>query len=288
MARKILCFGEVLWDCLPAGLFLGGAPLNVASHLKRLGADPIMASAVGSDVLGEEALSRVRKRGLTITEIAVIEGVPTGTAHVDLDADGVASYRFPEPCAWDAVPAAPALAIAKDVDAIVFGTLAARSDANEATLEALLEVDGPLKIFDVNIRPPYFDRLNASVLAQKADVLKVNDEELEELTGMDVADDLPEGPLQLLSTITGVRRICLTRGKAGAVFWDHGNTTVAESPEVEVKDTVGAGDAFTAAITLALIEGESADKFLSRACKLGAYIASQDGAVPEYDPTSFA
>lgn len=287
MARKILCFGEILWDCLPAGLFLGGAPLNVASHLKCLGSDPVMASAVGDDILGEEALSRVRKRGLAITEIAVIEGVPTGTAHVDLDAQGLATYRFPEPCAWDAIPNEAALAVAKDMDAIVFGTLATRSQANEDTLEALLAIEGPLKIFDVNIRPPHFDRLNASVLAQMADVIKLNEEELETLTGMDVVEDVPEGPLQLLSTITGVRKICLSRGELGAVFWNHGEATLSDAPEVNVKDTVGAGDAFTAAITLGLLDGESPEKFLPRACKLGAFIASQDGAVPEYDPKQF-
>lgn len=284
MAKKILCFGEVLWDCLPAGLFLGGAPLNVASHLQRLGAEAIMASAVGADVLGDEALARIRKRGLTITEVAVVTDLPTGTAHVELDSDGVASYRFPKPCAWDAIPAAPALAIAQSVDAIVFGTLATRSGMNEDTMEALLAIDGPLKIFDVNIRQPYFDRLSTTVLAQRADVIKVNDEELALLTGMDVTEALPEGPLQLLSTITGVHRICLTRGAEGAVFWDHGTMTVAEAPEVTVKDTVGAGDAFTAAITLALIHDESAESFLPRACRLGAFIASKDGAVPDYDP----
>jgi len=287
MARKILCFGEILWDCLPPGLFLGGAPLNVASHLRRLGAEPIMVSAVGGDVLGQEALSRVRKRGLAITEIAIVEDLPTGTAHVDLDAHGVASYQFPEPCAWDAIPLDAALAIAPEVDAIVFGTLATRSAQNEDVVEKLLDVEGPLKVFDVNIRPPYFDRLNSIVLAQKSDILKINDEELERLTSMEVPEGVPEGPLQQLSTLTGVRRICLTRGPAGAVFWNHGEVTRADAPPVDVRDTVGAGDAFTAAITLGLCLEESAAHFLPRACKLGAFVASRDGAVPDYDPGDF-
>lgn len=281
--KKILCFGEVLWDCLPDGLFLGGAPLNVASHLQRLGADGLMVSAVGDDTLGEEALKRIRERGLAITEIAVAEGIRTGIARAVLDAEGNASYEFPSPCAWDGIPAEPALAIASEMDAIVFGTLATRSPQNEDTLEKLLSIKGPLRIFDINIRQPYFDRLTASVLAQKADVLKINDEELAVLTGMEIGDEPPEGALQLLSTITGVRRICLTRGADGAVFWDQGNMTIADSPPTDVADTVGAGDSFTAAIILGLLEGESPDVFLPRACRLGSLVASHRGAVPDYD-----
>ncbi|WOO39989.1 PfkB family carbohydrate kinase [Rubellicoccus peritrichatus] len=288
MDKKILCFGEILWDSLPAGLFLGGAPLNVASHLRRLGAEPIVVSAVGDDFLGEESLARIRKQDLAITDIAVVENTRTGVAKAELDADGNANYHFPEPCAWDSILVEPALVLISQLDAIVFGTLAARSEHNEAALEAILEKDGPLKILDVNIRPPHFDRLAVSVLAQKADVIKLNDEELELLSGMEVGEEAPEGPLQMLSTITGCRKICLTRGSAGAIFWDHGKMTLADAPQVDVRDTVGAGDAFTALVALALCNGKSADSFLSQACHLGAIVASHDGAVPYYDPGLFA
>lgn len=288
MEKKILCFGEILWDVLPSGLFLGGAPLNVASHLRRLGAQPVVASAVGDDFLGEESLARIRKQDLAITEIAVVENARTGIAKVELDADGNAKYEFPQPCAWDAIPAEPALAVASQMDAIVFGTLASRSDHNEEALEAILAKDGPLKIFDVNIRQPYFDRLAVSVLAQHADVIKLNDEELALLSGMEFGEEAPEGPLQMLSTITGCRKICLSRGAAGAVFWDHGRMAVADAPKVDVQDTVGAGDAFTALITLALCNEQAPEEFLPKACHIGALVASHAGAVPDYDPGLFA
>lgn len=262
MAKKILCFGEILWDVLPAGLFLGGAPLNVASHLRRLGAEPIMVSAVGSDFLGEESLTRIRRQNLDINNIAVIEGTKTGIARVKLNEKGNANYLFPEPSAWDAIPGKSALALAPKMDAIVFGTLATRSDHNEEALEAILDDKGPLKVFDVNIRQPYFDRLMTSVLAQKADVIKLNDDELELLSGMEFGEEAPEGPLQMLSTITGCRKICLTRGAGGAIFWDHGKMTVAEAPEIDVKDTIGAGDAFTALLTLALCNDQPPESFV--------------------------
>lgn len=287
MSHKILCFGEVLWDCLPEGLFLGGAPLNVASHLTRLGAQAAMVSAVGDDVLGLEALRRIQARGLAVTDVALRKGEVTGTARVLLDGGGNATYLFPEPCAWDAIPAGGAPLLMPGMDAVVFGSLAIRSPANEALLESLLEVPGPLRIMDVNLRAPYFDRLSVIVLAQKADVLKVNREELAILSGMESEEDVPEGPLQMLSTITGVRRICLSLGEEGAVFWDHGTLTRADAPPVEVVDTVGAGDALTAALAVGLCAGEEASVFLPRACKLGALVASRSGAVPDYDGKLF-
>jgi len=121
------------------------------------------------------------------------------------------------------------------------------------------------------------------VLAQKADLIKLNEDELTVLTGMEVTGDTPEGALQQLATLTGLSRICLSCGSSGALFWDKGEITRADAPQVEVVDTVGAGDAFTAAVTLGLCRGESPDLFLPRACRLGAFVASRAGAVPDYN-----
>jgi fructokinase len=288
----ILCFGEILWDCLPHGDFLGGAPFNVAYHLHRLGARPCMVSSVGQDDFGREALRRISERGLAANFIAGDPTHPTGTVRVQLDARGNASYVFADPAAWDFIPVTDQLlARAATGDAVVFGSLALRHEANRASLGRLLDVAGPLKVFDVNLRPPYDDLDLVRELARRADVLKLNDGELARLTGHSAIPPDAEAVLASaageLAQATACRSICVTRGEHGALWWRNGQVFTATAPKVAVRDTIGAGDAFTAAFTLGLVDGEAARDpraLLARACRLGAFVASQHGAQPDYDP----
>jgi fructokinase len=307
MAR-VLCYGEILWDCLPHARHLGGAPFNVAYHLRQLGHEPVVVSAVGNDELGRETLALVQSRGISTRFIAQHVDLPTGTVIVQLDAARNASYTFTEPAAWDRIPVQNAIPqndttavagasaeVTHTDDAIVFGSLAQRREFNREQLRRLLDLKGPLKVFDVNLRPPMRDRELILALARHAGVLKVNAHELLELTGKapSKATSAPPRSTEILgqavaglSALTGVRSICVTRGGEGALWLHDGKLFAATAPPTQVRDTIGAGDAFTAALVSGILAGESQrspETVLRRACGLGSFVASRDGAQPAYD-----
>ncbi len=294
MAR-VLCYGEILWDCLPQGRHLGGAPFNVAYHLKQLGHEPVVVSAVGADELGRETLALVQARGISTRFIAQHTDLPTGTVIVQLDAAGNASYTFTDPAAWDRIPVQKAIPTNAEggevLAAIVFGSLALRHEFNREKLRQLLALPGPLKVFDVNLRPPMRDRELILALARHADVLKVNEHELLELTNPNSTSAQPTTSILLnrlvtLAQLTGVNSICVTRGSEGALWLHEGKTFAAPSPPTQVRDTIGAGDAFTAALVRGILSGAaqtSPEAVLQRACALGSFVASRDGAQPDYD-----
>lgn len=288
---RIFCFGEILWDRLPHGDFIGGAPFNVAYHLHRLGAEALMISAIGRDDFGRETLKRIAGRILSREFVAELDRLPTGTVDVKLDPRGNASYVFTDPAAWDRIPVtAELLAKAAASAAIVFGSLALRHEDNRASLENLLAVPGPAKVFDVNLRVPYDDLSLVARLARKADVLKLNDSELAKLTSTDAAQfsdatKVAES-LRRLADATGCSSICVTRGERGAMWLHRGEVVFAAAPKVTVRDTIGAGDAFTAMLTTGIVNDDASrdpEKLLRRCCALGAFVASQDGAQPDYD-----
>ncbi len=290
----ILCFGEILWDCLPHGLFLGGAPFNVAYHLKQLGHEPLMLSALGNDWLGEQTLKRIRARGLSDQLIHVDEELPTGTVDAVLDVRGNATYEFADPAAWDKLPDNEAVqTAAAQSAAFVFGSLALRHEENRVVLKKLLAQKHGLCVFDVNLRQPYIDIPLVLELAQQTDVLKLNANELLRLTihvlvpDADANEPLVREQIAILQSQTGCRSICVTRGSHGALWLKDGQIISATTPPIAVKDTIGAGDAFTAALVSGLLSSakrHEPQNLLTRACTLGAYVASQDGAQPAYVP----
>lgn len=284
-APVVACFGEVLWDCLPRGIFLGGAPLNVAYHLSRLGVVPRMISAVGRDFLGQEALRRLAAWGLDLSCIAR-RGSPTGTVRASLDGGGAASYVF-DPCpAWEQIPASRRLTdIAPPPAAVVFGTLALREPANRRALDKWLEAaPDAWRVADINLRPP-FDRMETVLwVLARASLLKLNADELVALTGAVPATDAGiERSVRRLAERHGIPRICVTAGDRGAgLLWDGGWHWVDARP-VAVRDTVGAGDAFLAGLLAGLLQrGERPPEALAAACRLGEFVATQDGATPAY------
>jgi fructokinase len=285
----------VLWDCLPAGRFLGGATLNVAYHAARLGARAAVLSCVGRDEPGDAALTRLAASGIDVSHVARHARLPTGLVAVEVGAGGQPSYTIAEPAAWDEIPlSTDALAAAEHARVIVYGTLAARSAANRGVLDRLLTVTGPWKVLDVNLRPPFDDLERALGLARRADIVKVNDAELARVSGVavDAAAGFPalRPAIAALAARIGPRTICVTCGERGAALWRDGELCSAPAPRVTVADTVGAGDAFTAALVLSLLaDGSPAGirAALARACGLGALVASLPGAQPEYDPEPF-
>ena len=289
--KRVLCFGEVLWDCLPRGRLPGGAPVNVAYHLKQLGAEPLVVSAVGDDVLGSEMLAHLEKRGLSTELIARHPHVPTGTVSVALDDAGQPTYTIRPNVAWDEITVPEeAWQKVENSDAIVFGSLAARSATNRTLLDRLLAIPNLLRVMDVNLRPPFDDRERALALAARADWLKLNEHELGFLTGMATGEkagaDL-SAAVRALAEMTAVEKICVTRGAEGAVMWAAGRLLEAGAPPVKVCDTIGAGDAFTAALVEGVLPGSQRglQETLEEACALGALVASLSGGQPEYDPT---
>ncbi len=285
-------FGEVLWDCLPSGKHAGGAPFNVAAHLAQLGVAADLISTVGQDPLGDEILQVARDKNVGtrfVTRARI--GLPTGKVIVTLDEKNNATYELVRPVAWDEIRVPPeALAAVADARALVFGSLAGRSPYNLEQLDKLLAIQGPKKFFDVNLRPPFADPGLVMSLARRADVMKLNDDELGRLatyarTG-EMTPDFPgteeaiAGACAKLAEATGVSCLCVTRGPQGAAWWDQGKLTCAPAPQVTVRDTVGAGDAFMAGLMAGLIRGTETHRMLETACRLGGYVASHYGATP--------
>ncbi|MEO8624387.1 MAG: PfkB family carbohydrate kinase [bacterium] len=265
---------------MPAGLFLGGAPFNVACHLRAAGVPSAMVSRVGADRLGEEILRRAARFGVATDLMQVDAELPTGFVRVSLDASGVADYDIVAPAAWDAIaPDELLLERAAAARAIVFGSLAQRHATSRATIERLWESDA-IMVFDVNLRPPFDDREVVAQSLKHANIVKVSHTELQQLVEwFDLPTEMRDAAAALAETFN-CDTVCVTRAALGAGLW-HANTW-AEHPgfEVEVRDTVGAGDAFLAVLLAGLLGGSPASSVLEHANLIGAYVATQYGAVP--------
>lgn len=293
-APPILCFGEVLWDVLPHGKFPGGAPINVAYHLRRHDRRAVPVTAVGRDELGDELLRRLANWDLETDYVAVVDAAPTGTVEVTIGEGGNASYHIVENVAWDLIEvSSDLLELARRSAALIYGTLAARFAHNREQLETLLGAGADaLKIYDVNLRPPYDDYHTVWELARSAHVIKLNHAELIALTGETAADDLRGAALRFAAR-SECRRVCVTAGERGAGLLIDGAWHWAEARPVKAKDTIGAGDAFLASLVNDLLRNAedhdyriAADEMLRRACRLGEFVAANDGATPRYRRTA--
>ena len=292
MNTEFYAFGEILWDCLPSGRHAGGAPFNVTAHLAQLGGSASLISAVGRDSLGDEILQVARDKDVNVDFVSRVRiGLATGTVIATLDEKGNATYELVQPAAWDEIKvSAKALNAVSKARALTFGSLAGRSPYNLEQLDRLLDVKGPLKFFDVNLRPPFVDSQLVIALAKRADIIKLNDGEVGKLSSWLLTGEMMHNTphttdeiAQACATIadaTNVSRICVTLAEEGAALWDSGNLVTAPAPKVSVKDTVGAGDAFMAGLMVGLTRGTDAHRVLENACRLGAFVASHYGATP--------
>lgn len=282
-AFKILAIGEVLWDLLPSGPLLGGAPANFALHAHALGADATLVSRVGRDARGREILDRFAALGFPTDFIATDANSPTGTVSVEIGGDGQPHYTIHENVAWDAIaPDAKAIDAAANADAVCFGTLAQRAPASRTTVQTLVAASSPraLRVFDINLRQAFFSRGIIESSLALATVLKLNDAELPVLVEMFALGGDTRAQLATLAGRFSLRVVALTRGAQGSLVLADGVWSENPGVPTEVRDTIGAGDAFTAALVLGLLGGEPLDGVHLHASELAAYVCSQAGPTP--------
>lgn len=287
---KYVCvgLGEILWDMLPAGKQLGGAPANFAYHAQALGGQGFVVSSIGNDDLGREIITRLNDLGLDRHYLAVDDTHPTGTVTVELDENGKPHYTIHENVAWDFIPSDPRLVeLAGRTDAVCFGSLCQRSEVSHRPVRGFIEATRPkcIRIFDINLRQSYFNRTIVQTMLELSNVLKLNDEELPVVAEL---LDLAGSQDDLFARLTdnyGLRMIALTRGGHGSRLYAQGQSSEHKGFPAHVADTVGAGDSFAAAIALGMLNGRTLDEISEFANRLASFVCSQSGATPRLPET---
>jgi fructokinase len=283
MSFNVIGIGEILWDLLPSGKQMGGAPANFAFHAHALGARSGVISRVGQDALGAEILQRLQTLGLPITQIQIDPSAPTGTVSVELSADGQPLFTIHENVAWDRLALEKtALAAVAEADAVAFGTLAQRREPARGTIQALLAAvrPGALRILDLNLRQNFFSRGIIATSLRLANIVKFNDSELPVLAALLGLRGNVREQIEQLARQHSQRLVCLTRGAQGSLLYAGGQWADDPSQPVAVKDTVGAGDAFTAALALGVLAGNPLDAINLRANQVARYVCTCEGATP--------
>lgn len=283
MERKkvIVGIGELLWDMLPSGKAIGGAPANFAYHAGRLGEEGWVVSAVGDDALGHEILDVLDEKRLH--SLVVMVDKPTGTVQVSLDDAGVPTYTIVEDVAWDHIPFTPKMQdLASRADAVCFGSLVQRNGSRASVLKFLEAVPASaLKVFDINLRQHFYTPEILRKSLEIADVLKINDEEIVTLSEMFGLGSDPREACRKLIGQYSLRFVLLTKGAQGSEVISPEEVIPQGVGKVDVVDTVGAGDAFTAAFTVAYLRGDSLADAQKLAGEVTAYVCSHKGAMPE-------
>ncbi|MGI8597945.1 MAG: carbohydrate kinase family protein [Chitinophagaceae bacterium] len=283
--KKFVCFGEILWDVLPGGAQPGGAPMNVAYHLKKQGMEPVLISKVGKDIYGDDLVKILKNQNLNLQNLQLDEEQPTGIVHATPNANHEVSYDIVFPSAWDFIDYNASLSkLVEESDYFIFGSLAARNSISKNTLLRLLEA-AQTKVLDINLRPPHYSRELVEMLLHKADFLKLNEDELRLISGWFLKSDDIYEQIKMLQNHFNLNSIVVTRGNKGAIFKKEKTFFQHPGFEVKVADTVGSGDAFLAGLLAHLSKGFSASASLEYANSLGAYIATRFGACPEYELT---
>ena len=282
MSHIFVCFGETLWDIFPKVKRIGGAPLNVALRLHSLGNKVHVISRVGNDLNGQKILAYLKENHLTTECIQEDQVLPTGKVKVILDEKKTASYEILMPVAWDAISVKNEdLDKIKEADAFIFGSLSCRNSISKSTLHQYLSF-AKFKVFDANLRAPFYSIKLIFELMHIADMIKLNDEELHEISKhLRVSDESIENQIKHLSTKTKTKHICITLGAKGAIFFTNGLFFKNTGYQVVVKDTVGAGDSFLAALVHEFLKGTQPQISINFACAMGAVVASSHGANPK-------
>ncbi|MDE6628418.1 MAG: carbohydrate kinase [Muribaculaceae bacterium] len=282
----VIGMGEALWDVLPEGKKIGGAPANFAYHVSQFGLPSCVVSAVGDDPLGHEIVENFTSKGLT----HLIETVPypTGTVQVEIDQAGIPQYEIKENVAWDNIPYTARLeALAQRARAVCFGSLAQRNVVSRNTvsrfLDAMPQGDDRLVVFDVNLRQGFYNKEILCNSMKRCNILKINDEELVTVSrmfgypGIDLQDKC-----WILLGKYNLKMLILTCGINGSYVFTPGNVSFQPTPRVEVADTVGAGDSFTAAFIASVIRGLPVAEAHALAVRASAFVCTQKGAMPVF------
>lgn len=280
--KNIVCFGEVLWDVFPNHKKIGGAPLNVALRLQSLENNVSIITRIGDDSEGMEIKEFIKERGVQIENIQIDSKLKTGEVKVTLNEKGSASYEINFPRAWDTIKLTEnAKEITKKADAFIFGSLIARNDVSRDTLYQLLEFAN-YKIFDVNLRDPYYTMETINYFMNKADFIKFNDDEIFEIAkSLNFNSDSLEENIKFIAEETNTKSICVTKGKHGAILYYNNTFYYNAGYKIVVADTVGAGDSFLASLINKLLKGANPQEAIDFACAIGAIVASCEGANPE-------
>jgi fructokinase len=280
---KVVGIGEALWDQLPQGDVLGGAPANVAFHASQLGAESYMISAVGKDLLGDRIISLLSGKGINL--LINTDDHPTGTVKVTLDSNGVPSYVITKDVAWDYIKISEeSVDLAKSIDAICFGSLAQRSAVSRAAIVKMLNLvpAGAIKIFDINLRQDFYNKTLIEDSLRLSNVLKINDDELIVVAKMfGWSGDEQQLCMKLLNTYN-LKMVAYTCGTRGSYLYTMDNKSFFETPKVAVKDTVGAGDSFTAALIIGLLNNVALPVCHEKAVEIAAFVCKNEGAMPDY------
>lgn len=284
MKSRIVSVGEVLWDLLPDGPQLGGAPANFAGHARALGAEVTLVSRVGRDPLGADALRLLAERGLDLSAMTLDPCRPTGTVAVALSPEGQPQFSIQEAVAWDELTVDTGhLSRIAQADALCFGTLAQRCPASREVVRRCVEAVSPdaLRICDINLRAPFYTADAIEESLRMANVLKLNETELLELAEQFRLTGSAEEQLAALADRFGLHTVVLTLGAQGSRVFREGHWTFEPGRRVEVRDAVGAGDAFTAAVVLGILRGWPVQEIQRRATDIAAFVCTQPGATPD-------
>ncbi len=283
MGKFVIGIGEALWDMLPNGKKLGGAPANFAYHASQFGHEAIAVSAIGQDTLGEEIVEALEAHKLPY-HLDRVE-YPTGTVQVSLDDQGIPQYEIKTDVAWDNIPYTRELAqLAADCKAVCFGSLAQRSAVSRESIGLFLEAvpDDCLKVFDINLRQDFYNKEVLEESFRRCNILKINDEELVvvarmfELPGLSLEDKC-----RSLIKSYNLKMLILTCGVNGSYAFYEGGMSFLDTPKVTVADTVGAGDSFTGAFVGSLLNGKTVPESHETAVRVSAFVCTQSGAMPE-------
>lgn len=284
MEKYIVGMGEALWDCLPDGRKIGGAPANFAYHVMQFGFKSLAISAIGKDELGAEIVEKFNQRNLE--HLLETVDYPTGTVQVTLDQKGIPCYEICEDVAWDNIPYTDRLdEIAHNCQVVCFGSLAQRNPVSRETINRFIDsmplAEDTLKVFDINLRQHFYTEKTIVNSMNKCNVLKINDEELVIVSRMFGYPELSQSDAcrRILETY-GLKMLILTCGTDGSYVFTSDETSFQPTPKVQVADTVGAGDSFTGSFIASILKGKTIPEAHKRAVEVSAYVCTQNGAMP--------
>jgi len=286
--KSVVCFGEILWDNLPDGKRPGGAPMNVAYHLHKLGLHSHLISSIGNDEAGKELLDFLNRIGVGSNWVQIDDNHETSQVLASINEENEVSYEIVAPVAWDYIKWEENMEeLIKESDAFVFGSLGSRNEASRATLFRMLD-NARYRVFDVNLRAPHYSPEFVSDLLKRADMVKINSAELgliAEWNGISYSKELD--CIESIFSKFGMNEILITKGPHGATYYNKNLTYEYPAYSISVADTIGSGDSFLAAFLAMKLAGEPLEVALDYAVAMGAFITAQSGACPEYSKFDF-